>query len=376
MAINNILPFAQGGSALIQTQAVFTADSERTIGNQPGIARPDFVNKQIRQVTSMAVGLAQFLADNQGTNVDDTLLGAALSTMMTNAIKSLTLMPAGSIIWVPTITAPVGTLKLSGALLSRATYARLWAFAQASGAISGTDASWAAGAEYGRFSPGDGSTTFRIPDLRGYGLRCWDDARGIDSGRLIGTSQVDQNVSHVHGVSDPGHVHGYTDPGHSHSMNNPPHTHVITDPGHGHGLTDPGHAHTYSDPWHTHGMNDPSHAHSATVEKSNESGNATPWGSGGGTDEGPFGFNTDAALTGVTAQASPTGIVIAAQPTGIGLLPSGTGIQINNATTSVSVNPTFTGITIAAVATGLTVGAAGGNEVRVKNIALMPVMFY
>ena len=70
-------------------------------------------------------------------------------------------------------TAPTGWLKANGATLSRATYADLFT------AIGTT------------FGAGDGSTTFKLPDLRGEFLRVWDDGRGIDGARPFGSSQGD-----------------------------------------------------------------------------------------------------------------------------------------------------------------------------------------
>lgn len=84
-----------------------------------------------------------------------------------------TAVPAGTIITVAKNTAPSGYLKANGALLSRTTYAAL--FAQI-----GTT-----------FGAGDGSTTFALPDLRGYFPRGWDDGRGIDTSRVFGSLQDD-----------------------------------------------------------------------------------------------------------------------------------------------------------------------------------------
>jgi microcystin-dependent protein len=77
-------------------------------------------------------------------------------------------------------TAPTGWLKANGATVSRTTYAALFT------AIGTT------------FGAGDGSTTFLLPDLRGEFIRGWDDGRAVDSGRAIGTAQVDQFQSHLH----------------------------------------------------------------------------------------------------------------------------------------------------------------------------------
>jgi phage-related tail fiber protein len=81
---------------------------------------------------------------------------------------------AGTTAFFAMSTAPGGWLKANGAAVSRTTYADLFA---------------ALGTTYGT---GDGSTTFNLPDLRGEFMRGWDDGRGVDSGRAIGTAQLDQ----------------------------------------------------------------------------------------------------------------------------------------------------------------------------------------
>jgi hypothetical protein len=105
--------------------------------------------------------------------------------------------PVGGVVYVPSSAPPLGFLKMNGALLSRLTYGGLWGFAQASNNITPTDAAW----EVGKFSPGDGSTTFRIPDGRGAFMRAWDDARGTDPGRALGTFQDHAMQSHAHSAS-------------------------------------------------------------------------------------------------------------------------------------------------------------------------------
>jgi phage-related tail fiber protein len=97
-------------------------------------------------------------------------------------------VPVGTVEWFPQVTPPAGRIELNGALLSRAVYAALWAYAQQSGNLAADDASWQAG----QFSPGDGVDTFRIPDLRGEFVRGFDNGRGVDPGRLFGSAQLDQ----------------------------------------------------------------------------------------------------------------------------------------------------------------------------------------
>lgn len=79
----------------------------------------------------------------------------------------------GQVAFFARSTAPTGWLKANGAEVSRTTYAALFA------AIGTT------------FGAGDGATTFNLPDMRGYALRAWDDGRGVDSGRVFGSTQAD-----------------------------------------------------------------------------------------------------------------------------------------------------------------------------------------
>lgn len=239
MAANLILPFSQGAGANVLSQAAFDSDPQRVIGHQPGVARAALANKAGLQASAVAVGVAQFLANFQATDVTDQLTAAQYSDIIKSALNSAGLfttqapgdsstrpatcafvqaavgaaISSGAVVMFPGTSPPSGYVKANGALLSRVTYANLWAYAQASGNIAASDAAWTSG----QFSPGDGATTFRVPDLRGYHLRAWDDSRGIDSGRGLGTVQADAFQNHSHGVNDPTHAHSVFDPTHSHS---------------------------------------------------------------------------------------------------------------------------------------------------------------
>lgn len=80
-------------------------------------------------------------------------------------------VPVGCVQFFAMSTPPTGWLKANGAAISRTTYATLFA------AIGTT------------FGVGDGSTTFNLPDIRGEFIRGFDDGRGIDAGRTLGTRQ-------------------------------------------------------------------------------------------------------------------------------------------------------------------------------------------
>ncbi|WP_052676567.1 tail fiber protein [Pseudomonas sp. 2(2015)] len=102
--------------------------------------------------------------------------------------------PPGTIVYFASNTPPPGYLKANGAVISRTTYAALFAAIRVFGGA------------------GDGHSTFNVPDLRGEFIRGFDDGRGVDPGRLIASIQASQNANHVHGgtVSAAG--------GHAHSV--------------------------------------------------------------------------------------------------------------------------------------------------------------
>lgn len=93
------------------------------------------------------------------------------------------LVPAGQVAFFARQSAPAGWLKANGALVSRTTYANLF------NTISTT------------FGAGDGVTTFGLPDLRGEFIRGWDDARGVDTGRVFGSFQAQDVQSHTHALN-------------------------------------------------------------------------------------------------------------------------------------------------------------------------------
>ncbi|VWB93530.1 putative phage tail protein [Burkholderia arboris] len=115
-------------------------------------------------------------------------------------LAALSKATVGQIVFEPRTLPRAGFLKANGTLVNRADYPALWAYAEASGTLVSDD-EWR-NERWGCFSTGDGSTTFRLPELRGEFIRCWADGRDdIDPQRAIGTYQAPQNRSHAHGAS-------------------------------------------------------------------------------------------------------------------------------------------------------------------------------
>jgi hypothetical protein len=86
-------------------------------------------------------------------------------------------------------------------LYNRAEWPWVWDHAQASGML--TTEALRAGKE-GMWTSGDGVSTFRSPDLRGWFLRPLDESAGLDAGRVGGSSQTDDNKAHNHSLSGAG----------------------------------------------------------------------------------------------------------------------------------------------------------------------------
>ena len=90
MATNEILQFAETDTGTnLLTQAEYLADSQRPIGNQPGVARSKLVNKALRQASLISAGVAEFLADNQANDITDGLTPQNIADYMAAVVRSL-----------------------------------------------------------------------------------------------------------------------------------------------------------------------------------------------------------------------------------------------------------------------------------------------
>jgi microcystin-dependent protein len=90
-------------------------------------------------------------------------------------------------------TCPTGWSETDGAAISRTGN---------SGLFSAIGTTW---------GPGNGSTTFNKPDLRGTVPRAWDHGRGLDpAAPAFAAYQGDSFASHTHTITDPGHTHDMT----------------------------------------------------------------------------------------------------------------------------------------------------------------------
>ena len=135
------------------------------------------------------------LSDLTNKSLGRSNLGVYSTDEVDTLLSGFNSVPVGAIMLFPVSNVPDGWFKCNGASLSKTTYSELY------DVIGGT---------YGQTS-----TTFRLPDLRGEFVRGWDDGRGVDPGRSIGSVQLDAFKSHNHsGSTNEGgeHTHGYKVP--------------------------------------------------------------------------------------------------------------------------------------------------------------------
>jgi microcystin-dependent protein len=153
------------------------------------------------QVAKMApVGANKLLGSSAGGAVQALEMGDGF-TLAGSVLRAS--LPPGMVVPFAANMAPSGWLLCSGAAVSRATFADLFA-------VIGTT-----------FGAGDGTTTFNLPDLRGRLLVGKDDMGGTAASRVtsggsgvsgtvlgaVGGNQLLQQHTHTATVNDPGHAH-------------------------------------------------------------------------------------------------------------------------------------------------------------------------
>jgi len=152
----------------------------------------DYENLRARATTKDDVDLGELpnaKSDDPATDSSEILA----TTKALNALRKVIAdSEVGRIGTFAMATPPPGWFRANGAAVSRTVYAALFA---------------KIGTLYGA---GDGVNTFNLPDPRGKFIRVLDDGRGIDAGRVLGSSQADETRAHNHAGSSAaagGHSH-------------------------------------------------------------------------------------------------------------------------------------------------------------------------
>lgn len=127
-----------------------------------------------------------------------------------NGIET-SLIPAGTMVpyTINSTTAPSGYAFANGQTLARADNVNLWAAVQGGDNLAATEGAKTAG----QYGPGNGTSTFSVPNLYSGTADGGYFIRPISSLRAIGTVQADDFKSHNHpanftGTAVPDHIHG------------------------------------------------------------------------------------------------------------------------------------------------------------------------
>lgn len=151
---------------------------------------------------------APLKSSNASALVDFTTSPVVLITPLARELVLATAPRVGELVWLTATSVPAGVPAViaNGSSLLRSTYATLWTFAQASGNLAASEGV----KEDGQYGPGDGSTTFTIPDLTTGGRFI----RAKTAGATMGSEQADDNKSHTHSTTpSEGNITRYTSPG-------------------------------------------------------------------------------------------------------------------------------------------------------------------
>lgn len=154
-------------------------------------------------VTTLDSAVSAFKGKSIGTSANNVValngsaqLPAVSGALLTN-LPTTGHAPIGAVVDWLNATPPTNWLECDGSAISRTTYSDLFAL------LSTT------------FGAGDGSTTFNLPDFRGEFIRGWDNGKGTDTGRTLGSYQADSIKAHTH---DAGTLATASSGSHSHSL--------------------------------------------------------------------------------------------------------------------------------------------------------------
>lgn len=195
---------ANTANAIVSRDASGNFSAGTIIGNLSGNASGSAATWATARSLSLTGEVTATLSSVNGSadvSAAATIANAAVTTAKLAPATQQSLVPAGAVMPFAMNSAPSGWLAADGSEVSRTTYATLFA------AISTTHGS------------GNGSTTFNLPDLRGYFIRgTGTNSDGTASGTFA-AKQAAAILNHTHsfsgttGVDSPDHTHSYTSNG-------------------------------------------------------------------------------------------------------------------------------------------------------------------
>ncbi|MCM2318049.1 MAG: hypothetical protein NDI93_01825 [Pseudomonas sp.] len=185
-----------------------------------------------------------------------------------------------------------------------------------------------------------------LPEIRGEGIRAWDDGRGVDSGRVFGSAQAGQNESHTHAASSGGAgAHGHS----GSATTAGSHSHTASSAGAG--------AHGHS------AWSDTQGTHSHTVAEGSAAPSGGAYLTSGDDYTAAVAFNQTTSASG--AHAHNVGIgAVGDHSHGITVAAGGGHGH------SLSIDA------VGDHSHGITVAATGGGETRMRNVALSAFIRY
>ena len=171
----------------------FASKDTLPLGNPLKIVKGTEIDTEFNNIATAVATKADLLSPVfTGTPTAPTAAsGTSTTQLATTAFATASISPfTGAMLMWPTATAPTGFLLCNGAVVSRSTYAALFAIL---GVV---------------FGSGDGSTTFTLPDYRNKTVL---GAGDLYAAAATGGSKDAITVSHTHTatstVTDPGHLH-------------------------------------------------------------------------------------------------------------------------------------------------------------------------
>ena len=173
------------GTAKKQRAKIKSNDKERrSCTKKPPLNKPHYLNKKHYGITITLLAIIScsitWANTDSGFTLEQGDLEVVDGTVKATKFIGTGSTPIGSVIAFMGMEVPNGWMTANGAEISRAEYPELFS---------------AIGVIYGS---GNNATTFNIPDLRGEFIRGWDDGRGVDNDRQLGSYQADAFQGHHH----------------------------------------------------------------------------------------------------------------------------------------------------------------------------------
>ncbi|OCQ54577.1 Phage Tail Collar Domain protein [Photorhabdus australis subsp. thailandensis] len=164
---NDFKAFSISNDASIISQEKYEESQSLQAGFPPENISIPVLNKELRQSSTIASVVANFIKEQSGDDVlddgDITKLTEQLNRALEQKISDISNIPVGVPVPWPTTIPPAGWLQCNGSVFDQSKFPKL-AEAYPDG---------------------------KLPDLRGEFIRGWDDGRGIDKNRRILTHQGD-----------------------------------------------------------------------------------------------------------------------------------------------------------------------------------------